>query len=191
MTIRPGYGIPAWGDPRGQGYGPRGQGYGPRGQGHLRASTADRERAIDVLKTGFAEGRLDKDEYDARVSAAYTARTYADLAQVTADLPGGQMMAPVPHWRPAAPALRTNPLAIASLICGLAQPFTGGLTMIPAVILGHVAHSQIRRTGERGGALATVGLVLGWVGISVVVLLSLVVFMFVARHSAPAGSVGP
>lgn len=181
MTMRPGYGIPAWGDAGGAGY--------------LRASTADRERAIDVLKAGFAEGRLNKDEYDDRVSAAYAARTYADLAVVTGDLPGGQVMAPVPvpHWPPpVVPAPRTNPLAIASLVCGLAQPFTGGLTMIPAVVLGHVAHSQIRRSGERGGALATVGLVLGWIGISVVVLL-IVAVMIVARHSGAAtpGAGGP
>jgi Domain of unknown function (DUF1707)/Domain of unknown function (DUF4190) len=181
MTMRPGYGIPAWGDAGGAGY--------------LRASTADRERAIDVLKAGFVEGRLDKDEYDARVSAAYAARTYADLAEVTGDLPGGQVMAPVPvpPWRPVAPAPRTNPLAIASLVFGLAQPFTLGLTTIPAVVLGHVAHGQIRRSGERGDALATVGLVLGWIGISVLVLLMLVVAI-VVRHSgtpAPPGVGGP
>ena len=180
MTMRPGYGIPAWGDAGGAGY--------------LRASTADRERAIDVLKAGFAEGRLTKDEYDARVSAAYAARTYADLAVVTGDLPGGQVMAPVPvpHWHPVAPAPRTNPLAIASLVFGLLQPFTAGLTTIPAVVLGHVAHSQIRRSGERGDALATLGLVLGWIGISVVVLILLAVTI-VASHSGAAtpGAGGP
>ena len=180
MTMRPGYGLPAWGDAGGAGY--------------LRTSAADRERAIDVLKAGFAEGRLTKDEYDDRISAAYASRTYADLAVVTGDLPGGQVMAPVPvpvpHWRPVAPAHApgTNALAVASLVCGLAQPFTGGLTMIPAVVLGHVAHSQIRRTGERGGAAATVGLVLGWIGISVVVLIVLFVAI-VARHAA--GAAGP
>lgn len=42
----------------------------PTGNGWLRASTADRERAVDVLKAGFAEGRLTKDEYDDRVSQA-------------------------------------------------------------------------------------------------------------------------
>jgi uncharacterized membrane protein len=179
MTMRPGYGLPAWGDAGGAGY--------------LRTSAADRERAIDVLKAGFAEGRLDKDEYDVRVSQAYAARTYADLAVVTGDLPGGQVMAPVPvpvpHWRPAPPAPGTNALAVASLICGLLQPFSGGLTMIPAVVLGHVAHSQIRRSGERGGAMATIGLVLGWIGVSVVVLI--VVFVaIVARHAASAGPPG-
>jgi hypothetical protein len=165
MTIRPGYGIPAWGDAGGAGY--------------LRASTADRERAIDVLKAGFAEGRLTKDEYDARVSQAYAARTYGELAVVTADLPGGQIMAPSWHPVPAAPP-GTNPLAIASLVCGLAQPFTGGLTMIPAIVLGHVAHSQIRRTGERGSGLATGGLVLGWIGVIFALLIALAVVGSVA-----------
>jgi uncharacterized membrane protein len=174
MTTRPGYGIPAWGDA-----GP------PGGAGYLRASTADRERAVDVLKAGFAEGRLTKDEYDVRISQAYEARTYGELAVVTADLPGGHVVAPAPSWPPMAAAPRTNPLAVASLVCGLLQPFTGGLSMIPAVVLGHVAHSQIRRSGERGGALATVGLVLGWIGISVVVLVILLVAI-VARHSGAA-----
>ena len=160
MTMRPGYGIPAWGDAGRAGY--------------LRASTADRERAIDVLKAGFAEGRLTKDEYDDRVSVTYAARTYADLAAVTADLPGGQFTAPA--WPPARPVARTNPLAVASLACGLMQPFTGGLTMIPAVILGHTARSQIRRTGEGGSGLATAGLVLGWAGI-VMMLLMIAVFV--------------
>jgi hypothetical protein len=155
-------------------------GYGmmPAGDGRLRASTADRERAVDVLKAGFAEGRLTKDEYDARVSQAYAARTYAELSMVTGDLPGGQMVAPYaqPYMQPYMPvARRTNSLAVASLVCGLAQPFTAGLTMIPAVILGHVARTQIRRTGEDGKGLATAGLVLGWVGIGFALLVILLI----------------
>ena len=175
MTMRPGYGIPAWGDAGRAGY--------------LRASTADRERAIDVLKAGFAEGRLTKDEYDARVSQAYAARTYAELGAVTADLPGGQVMAPAPAWYPV-PVPRTNPLAIASLACGLAQPFTMGLTMIPAVVLGHAAHSQIRRTGERGSGLATAGLVLGWLGIALALLIALAVVASVATVHGTAVHAG-
>lgn len=50
----------------------------------------------------------------------------------------------------------TNGLAIASLVTGLL-----GFAIIP-VILGHVALSQIRRTGDGGSALAIVGLVLGY-----------------------------
>jgi hypothetical protein len=56
------------------------------GSGHLRASHADRERAIDVLKTAFVQGRLAKDEFEARIGQTFVSRTYADLAYVTADL---------------------------------------------------------------------------------------------------------
>ena len=54
--------------------------------GHFRASHADRERAIDVLKTAFAEERLTKEAFDLRVDRALTSRTYAELAAVTSDL---------------------------------------------------------------------------------------------------------
>jgi hypothetical protein len=55
--------------------------------GRLRTSRADRERAIDVLKTAFSQGRLTKDEFDLRVGQVFASRTYADLATVMADLP--------------------------------------------------------------------------------------------------------
>src|SRR5690242_12594748 len=42
----------------------------------LRASRADRERVIDLLKAVFAQGRLDKDEFDARIGQALASRTY-------------------------------------------------------------------------------------------------------------------
>ena len=54
--------------------------------GHFRASHADRERAIDVLKTAFAEERLTKEAFDLRVDRALASRTYAELAAVTSDL---------------------------------------------------------------------------------------------------------
>jgi Domain of unknown function (DUF1707) len=57
------------------------------GRGRLRASHADREQVIDLLKAAFVQGRLDKDEFDARVGRALASRTYADLAAVTADIP--------------------------------------------------------------------------------------------------------
>ena len=61
------------------------------GYGNMRASAADRERAIDVLKAAFAEGRLSREEHEARVERAYRSRTYADLAALTADLPAGPL----------------------------------------------------------------------------------------------------
>jgi hypothetical protein len=54
-----------------------------------RASDADREHAIDVLKAAFAEGRLTKHELDARAGHAFTSQTFADLAALTADILGG------------------------------------------------------------------------------------------------------
>ena len=62
---------------------------GGLGRGHLRASHADRERVIAALKAAFVQGRLTKDELDVRVGQVLAARTYADLAALTADLPGG------------------------------------------------------------------------------------------------------
>jgi hypothetical protein len=53
----------------------------------LRASHADRDQVIDVLKAAFIQGMLDKDEFDLRVARALTSRTHADLAALTADIP--------------------------------------------------------------------------------------------------------
>jgi hypothetical protein len=164
------------------------------GRGQMRAADVDRDRAVGFLTTAFTEGRLTKDEYDVRVSHAYAARTYAELAMVTSDLPGGQMVAPYgqPFMQPYVPVQRrTNGLAIASLVCGLAQLPSFGLTMLPAIILGHVARGQIRRTGEDGMGLATAGLVLGWIGIGFAVLLVLFVAGVAAGHSGSAVPGGP
>jgi hypothetical protein len=59
----------------------------PGGRGRLRASHADREQVIGTLKAAFVQGMLAKDEFDLRVSQAFAARTYADLAALTGDLP--------------------------------------------------------------------------------------------------------
>lgn len=61
--------------------------------GRLRASHADRDRVIDGLKAAFVQGRLDQDELGHRVGQALAARTYADLAALTTDLPAGLIAA--------------------------------------------------------------------------------------------------
>lgn len=53
----------------------------------LRASHADRDRAVEVLRVAAGDGRLTSDELDQRLEAALTARTYRELAALTADLP--------------------------------------------------------------------------------------------------------
>ncbi|WP_225831778.1 DUF1707 domain-containing protein [Streptomyces sp. NK08204] len=62
----------------------------------LRASDADRERVAEILRDALAEGRLDMEEFEERLEAAYTARTYADLAPLTRDLPAGGAVVPPP-----------------------------------------------------------------------------------------------
>jgi Domain of unknown function (DUF1707) len=57
------------------------------GHGRFRASDADRERAIETLKVAFAQGRLTRDDLDQRAGRALLARTYAELAGATADIP--------------------------------------------------------------------------------------------------------
>jgi uncharacterized RDD family membrane protein YckC len=54
---------------------------------NLRASDADREQVVGRLHEAATEGRLDPDELGERLREAFTARTYADLDAVTADLP--------------------------------------------------------------------------------------------------------
>jgi hypothetical protein len=61
----------------------------PQRPGRLLASDADREKVADMLKAAFARGRLTKEELDLRVGQTLAARTYADLAALTADLPAG------------------------------------------------------------------------------------------------------
>jgi hypothetical protein len=55
----------------------------------LRAGDADRELVLERLRAAQAEGRLDLEEFDERVTATLAARTYGELAALTADLPGG------------------------------------------------------------------------------------------------------
>jgi hypothetical protein len=52
-----------------------------------RASDADRDAAAGLLNEAFAEGRLKADEHGQRLSAAYAARSWQQLHQLTADLP--------------------------------------------------------------------------------------------------------
>jgi hypothetical protein len=62
--------------------------------GELRASHEDRDRVVEVLRVAAGDGRLTAEELDERLEAALTARTYADLAVLTRDLPTGPGPAP-------------------------------------------------------------------------------------------------
>lgn len=135
----------------------------------IRATDRDRDAVIQVLQASYSEGRLTMAEHETRVSQALSAQTYAELDTLTADLPMRPTYpdAPAPQM-PQFPPMprRTNGLAVASLVCGILQPFTFMLSTIPAIAMGHVARGQIRRTGEDGRTMANWGLVLGWAGLA-------------------------
>jgi uncharacterized membrane protein len=162
---------------------------GPRGAAYasIRASDADRERLVEVLKNGFAEGRLTQDEYNLRMGRAYTARTYGELGALIGDLPAGVPQSGYGYR--AYQAVKPNSMAVASLVCGLF-----GITAIPAVLLGHKALRQIRQTGEPGRGMAKAGLILGWTAIglfTLLVVLAMLAAVVVTSHSGHAVNVGP
>jgi hypothetical protein len=138
-----------------------GSGHGlPDRYGQMRSSAAEREHVIDILKTAFADGRLTQDEYEDRVGLALRPLTYADLAELTSDLPAGLQGSPRPQPPSDVPPPDSRPVnktAVASLVCALVLP---GLPVL-AVMLGLIAHGQIQGRDERGRGLATAGIVIG------------------------------
>jgi Domain of unknown function (DUF1707) len=53
----------------------------------LRVGDSERQQAVGALGEHFAAGRLDQDEFDTRVQAAYAAKTRVDLQGLFGDLP--------------------------------------------------------------------------------------------------------
>ncbi|MEV6133025.1 DUF1707 domain-containing protein [Streptomyces violaceusniger] len=66
---------------------PAGKRPGPGSSPELRASHADRDRVVDVLRIAAGDGLLTADELDERLEVALSARTLSELAALTADLP--------------------------------------------------------------------------------------------------------
>jgi competence protein ComGC len=74
---------------------------------------------------------------------------------------------------PPVPQLKNSPLAIWSLVLGIVAVFLcfGPLAGIPAVICGHLALNKIRGSGGmlKGQGMAIAGLVMGYIGVSMIV----------------------
>ena len=70
----------------------------------VRASDAERDQAAEILRAGYAEGRLTRAELEERLTAAYAATTRAGLRDLTGDLPGAGT-APTAAGRPAITSL--------------------------------------------------------------------------------------
>lgn len=95
----------------------------------LRASDLDRERVVERLRHAAAEGRLLADEFEDRLGAAFSARTYGQLDALVSDLPGDRHPARgnVPVWFRASFALA---LVLATL---------AAVAMVALVLLGAAA----------------------------------------------------
>jgi hypothetical protein len=145
------------------------------GRSDLRASDADREAAVERLRVAGLEGRLDNDELEQRIEAAYGARWCSELDALTVDVtppPARLDVGPPVFVR--RPARRVNGLAIASIVLGVMWMWWIG--SVAAVILGHVALRQIERSGgaQTGRAAALAGLAVGYFGLTA--LLAVIVF---------------
>lgn len=100
-------------------------------RGYLRVPDAGREQTVITLKTAFVQGRLARDEFDARIGQALAARTPAELAALTADIPAG-IAAARPPRKPMSSAARWG--------------IAGSLT--PAMLaIGYAFASQPRESG--------------------------------------------
>ncbi len=144
------------------------------GRGRLRASHTDREQVIDALKAAFVQGRLDKGELDARVGQAFTSRTYAELAAVTADIPARPAAAPPPRnpaRRQARPSVRGSIQTGACAIVAVA--------MLEALGLG--------ATGLEIAAAIVAALVFGAIVAGIVALPIAGVLMLESRHRKRSG----
>jgi hypothetical protein len=169
------------------GYGSGAYGSGGYGYGSMRATDADRENVRTILQDAHAQGRLSWDEFDSRTTALMNAQTYGQLAELTSDLPDRIPAAPpqVYQQAPFGAQRPTNGMAIAALICGVCQIFFWFLTGIPAIVLGHMARRQIRQTGEAGDGMALAGMILGYIGLVLTILLAvgIVIAVIAASHS--------
>ncbi|WP_319459815.1 DUF1707 domain-containing protein [Micromonospora sp. RTP1Z1] len=79
------------------------------GRDGMRAADADRQHAAERLRVALEEGRIDLYEYDERLQRTYGAKTYGELGEVLADLPG-----PAPLERSALAPRQPDPAHVAA-----------------------------------------------------------------------------
>jgi hypothetical protein len=97
------------------------------GHGRVRAGHADRELVIEALQDAFVQGRLTRDELDARAGRALAARTYADLAALTADIPAATGPAGPPAPAPRRPLARAAAKSGSCVVIAAAAIWAGAL----------------------------------------------------------------
>ena len=93
----------------------------------VRASDADRERVVELLRDHAAAGRLDVEELDQRTEAAYRARTVDALEALSRDLPADSSRPPEPRRSRIDPGLaaRLAPFVLVNLMLIVIWAATG------------------------------------------------------------------
>lgn len=80
------------------------------------------------------------------------------------------------------PTAPTEGLAIASLIVSLATLlFTGGVLSFVGAILGHIALSNIKKTGKGGRGMAIAGIAVGWAASAFWIVAAVLIFAAASR----------
>jgi hypothetical protein len=129
----------------------------------IRASDQDREEAAALLGDAFAAGRLTRDELDERYAAAFAARTWGELDDLTADLPVVRAVVSPPagtvaprHMRQLDKQQSSWPLLAFALVLGailgsLAQSAVAwtAAVLIPLTLLLPLALGSARRRRRR------------------------------------------
>ncbi len=78
----------------------------------IRASDQERESVVDVLRDAFTDGRLTFDEFEERTAAAYAAKTWTELRELTSDLPAQPLLGAGLNHRPQAAPSQVVPSAV-------------------------------------------------------------------------------
>jgi len=122
-------------------------------RGAMRASDADRERAAARLHTALTEGRLHTDEFEQRVEASLSARTYAQLDAVLADLPGRRL---------APESARTRRPALVTVVRRSSSPVLDALVIASALAITVAAIAAVVLLATGVFAAWTLWLLAGW-----------------------------
>jgi hypothetical protein len=119
----------------------------PTSGGELRASHADRDQVVELLRVAAGDGRLSAEELDERLERALTARTYAELAALTADLPAAPGTALSPGSALSPTGLGTPSRQVKDLVrieCGSSRIQRVGGWVVPKRMDISVASGEVR-----------------------------------------------
>jgi len=117
---------------------PAGPGGQPISPGQLRASHEDRDKVVELLRVAAGDGRLTAEELDQRLEVALTARTYAELAVLTVDLPATGAAGP-----PAAGPL-PEPKDLVRIQCGAGNAVREGTWLVPRGMETNITSGNVR-----------------------------------------------